>query len=94
MADIIKVETEVIAGAVYVAASEEGPWTVNFSYQAPSQVLYDWLMNSGLPVNVEVTEVEEGTGPVGPTVAGTARVISGDDFLLVGRTVMTPVETP
>lgn len=92
MSDIIKVETETIDGAVYEAATANSPWTVRFSLGAPSPELAESLMNSGLPVNVEVTEIEEGTGPVGPTQAGMARVIAGNDFLLVGRTDMAPVE--
>lgn len=94
MANIIKVETETLEGAVYLPASEEGPWTVAFGMNAPSPELVEWLLNAGEPVHVEVTEIEEGTGPVGPTLAGQARVISGDEFLLVGRTDMAPVETP
>jgi hypothetical protein len=92
MTSIIRVETETIDGAVYLPASEAGPWTVNFSLDAPSPELAEALTNSGQPITVEVTEFEEGTGPVGPTLSGIARVITGDDFLLVGRTDMVPVE--
>lgn len=88
MADIIKVETETIEGAVYIPATEAGPWTVNFSLDAPSPELAESLTNSGQPITVEVTE--EGLFPV----SGMARAITGDDFLLVGRTDMAPVEAP
>lgn len=85
MADIIKVENETITPAEYTPATPDGPWTVAFPLDAPSAALSDVLMNVG-QVTVEVT-------PDGGTaLTGTARTITGENFLLVGRTDLVPVE--
>lgn len=81
----VKVQTELIENVEFEPATSEGPWTVRFADTAPSAELQAWLTNpDGLAgVEVEIDEVAH---------TGEARIItSATDFLLVGRTDLTPV---